>query len=78
MLLLRASFTTSECSSRRNEKKPYISRCCRVKEVLLVYNSLLDSFQHHYRDTPLASYFPHLLRRCLERMDGIISSMVHK
>lgn len=80
MLVLRASFTRSECGWRRNEKKPYISRCCRVKEVLLVYNSFLDSFQHHCRDTPLASYLLHLLHNCLlsKKMDGSINSMVHK
>lgn len=80
MLVLRASFSRSECSWRRNEKKPYISRCCRVKEVLLVYNSFLESFQHQYRDTPLASYGDHLLHGCLlsNKMDGIINSTAHK
>ncbi len=52
VLMLRASFTRSEWSWRRNERKPYISRCCRVKEILLVYNSFLDSFLPYYRDNP--------------------------
>lgn len=71
-LVLRASFTRSEWSWRRNEKKPYISRCCRVKEVLLVCNSFLDFFPHHYSDTPLASYLAHLLHSCLssKKMDN--------
>lgn len=35
VLVLRASFSRSELGCRRNEKKPYISRCFRVKDVLL-------------------------------------------
>lgn len=73
VLMLRASFTRTEWGWRRNERKPYISRCYRVKEVLLVYNSFLDSFLQHYRDKPpLASYLAHLLHSCLlsERMDN--------
>lgn len=60
-LVLRASFTRSEQSWKRNEKKPYISRCCRVKEVLLVYNSFPNAFQHHRRDAATALYRAHLL-----------------
>ncbi len=87
VLVLRASFTRSEWSWRRNEKKPYISRCCRVKEVLLAYNAFLDSFLHHYRDTPLALYLAHLLHSCLlsKKMDNsllgafwIINSTAHR
>lgn len=87
VLVLGASFTRSEWSWRRNEKKPYISRRCRVKKVLLVYNSFLDSFLHHYRDTPLALYLAHLLHSCLlsKKMDNsllgafwIINSMAHR
>lgn len=71
VLVLRASFTRSEWSWRRNEKKPYISRCCRVKEVLLVYNSFLDSLLHYYRDTPLGIIpCPSIAQLSFEQEDG--------
>lgn len=45
-------------SWRRNKMKPYISRCFRVEQILLVCNSFLDSFLHPYGDALIVLSLP--------------------